>query len=439
MIKMSYSMHARMPVTLFVAMLLAAATAHAQTTWYVDDDAPADPAPGDPAMGDPLEDGSADHPFDAIREGIDASTNGDTVLVADGTYTGDGNRDLDFGGRLITLQSLNGSDNTIIDCEASWGTLHRGFLFHSGETAAATVKGFTIANGAHDGGGGLANFGSSPTVIACAFRDNACTYGEGGAMLNWHNSNPTVTDCTFADNFAGGYDGWIAGISNRNSSPTISRCTFTNNGAGVISNSFNADPIFTDCIFLDNYAGIWNYESNAAFVGCIFEGDSFGAIMSHYSNLTVIDCVFNGNSGGGAIGSYYSSVTVSNCTFSGNRAWGKGGAIGNQSSDLVLVNSTFSANYSPDGMAIGLGPGSTLSIVNSVLWDGGDEIWNNGGSTISITHTDIYGGWPNSSCINSDPLFARPPNDGGDGWGDDPSTPGIDEGANDDYGDLRLL
>jgi hypothetical protein len=39
---------------------------------------------------------------------------------------------------------------------------------------------------------------------------------------------------------------------------------------------------------------------------------------------------------------------------------------------------------------------------------------------------------------DADPHFRRNPDDGGDGWGDDPNTPGVDEGANDDYGDLHL-
>ena len=43
-----------------VALLLTASAAHAQTTWHVDDDAPADPGPGDPTISDPADDGSDD-------------------------------------------------------------------------------------------------------------------------------------------------------------------------------------------------------------------------------------------------------------------------------------------------------------------------------------------------------------------------------------------
>ena len=55
--------------------------------------------------------------FPTIQAGMDAAMNGDEVVVADGIYTGDGNRDLDFGGKLITVRSANGPDNCIIDCE----------------------------------------------------------------------------------------------------------------------------------------------------------------------------------------------------------------------------------------------------------------------------------------------------------------------------------
>ena len=101
-------------IILFTVLgFLLAARLAAGTTIYVDDDAPGDPGPGDPTVSDPLEDGTAAHPYDAIQEGINAAVSGvDDVLVKDGTYTGTGNKDLDFGGKAITVQSENGPDVT---------------------------------------------------------------------------------------------------------------------------------------------------------------------------------------------------------------------------------------------------------------------------------------------------------------------------------------
>ncbi len=98
--------------SLGLLVALAVGRPAAAGTLYVDDDAPNDPAPGNPAISDPLEDGSADHPFDAIQEGINAAVAGDTVEVADGVYTGNGNRDLDFHGKAITVRSASGDPAT---------------------------------------------------------------------------------------------------------------------------------------------------------------------------------------------------------------------------------------------------------------------------------------------------------------------------------------
>jgi hypothetical protein len=77
---------------------------------------------------------------------IDVAQTGDTVLVYDGIYTGDGNKNLDFKGKKIIVTSLNGQASTIIDCEGSG----RAFYFHSGETPDSVLSGFTIGNGEPD-------------------------------------------------------------------------------------------------------------------------------------------------------------------------------------------------------------------------------------------------------------------------------------------------
>jgi pectin methylesterase-like acyl-CoA thioesterase len=56
------------------------------------------------------DDGSADHTN--IQAAIDASGNGDIVVVCPGTYTGADNYNINFGGRAITLRSTNPQDPT---------------------------------------------------------------------------------------------------------------------------------------------------------------------------------------------------------------------------------------------------------------------------------------------------------------------------------------
>ncbi|HUW83046.1 MAG TPA: right-handed parallel beta-helix repeat-containing protein [Phycisphaerae bacterium] len=336
---------------------------YAQTTWYVDDDAPGDPGAGDPTVSDPNEDGSADHPFDAIGEGINAAVNGDTVLVLDGEYTGVGNRDLDFGGRLITVRSANGAAGCVIDCQG----LGRGFYFHSGETAAAVVEGLTITNGSADVGGGMYNnYDSSPTVTDCTFRNNTA----GGGMYNW-DSSPTVTLCTFSGNTAG----FGGGMYNQDTSnPTVTHCTFSGNTAtsfgGGMCNWNNSNPTVTLCTFSGNTAG------------------NGGGMYNWESSPTVTHCTFSGNTadvGGGMYNEFDSSPTVTQCTFSGNTADVGGGMYNRQD--------------------------SSPTVSNCILWnDTPEEIYNyddpNYPSAPTVTYSDVQGGYPGTGNINAAPLFA---------------------------------
>ena len=119
---MSGSMTRRMRTwtAAFVAVAVTAAIPAGADTFYVNGSC------GNDGWSGTSSDCSApDGPKLTIQAGIDASVNGDAVIVADGTYMGVGNKNLDYGGRLITLQSENGAATCIIDCEAEG----RGFHF----------------------------------------------------------------------------------------------------------------------------------------------------------------------------------------------------------------------------------------------------------------------------------------------------------------------
>ena len=76
--------------------------------------------------------------YPTIQSAIDNCNNGDVVIVSPGIYTGDGNRDIGFLGKAITVTSVDPNDPnivaaTIIDCQGTEIEPHRGFYFHNGE------------------------------------------------------------------------------------------------------------------------------------------------------------------------------------------------------------------------------------------------------------------------------------------------------------------
>ena len=175
--------------------------------------------------------------FQDIQSAIDSFPlcTGNIIYLSDGLYTGQGNIDLNFQGKPVTLASLSGNaDACIINCQGTESEPHRGFLFQSGETSESVIEGITIIGGyAVEGGAIKCENGSSPTIRNCVLRDNYAT--SGGAIYS-EGSSPTIENCTIS----------------YNTSPTA--------GAAFLLYS---DPIFENCILSHSIDGpaVFGYES----------------------------------------------------------------------------------------------------------------------------------------------------------------------------------
>ncbi len=235
-------------------------------------------------------DGTGDYP--TIQAAIDAAVDGDTIIIGPGTYTGNGNRDIDFLGKAITVRSTEPNDpnivaTTVIDCQGTSSRARRGFRFNNNEGPTSIVAGLTITNGyasgryPEDRGGAIVcvgdKVGRGPTISHCNITNNRAST-HGGGMHNF-NASPTLVNCEFRDNSAA-YAG-AAVYNNRAASPTLISCTFTGNRAG------------------GQGGGVFNYKIN---------------------RVTISHCTFSGNSAayGGGVYSAQSLVEISHCIFWGN-------------------------------------------------------------------------------------------------------------------------
>ena len=356
------------------------------STYFVDDNAPGDPGPGDSTISDPLEDGSSDYPFDTIQEAIDMAEPGETVVVLRGTYTGNGNMDLDFKGKPVTLRSTEPNNpavvaETIIDCNASQTDPHRGFIFQSYEMPQSIISGLTLTGGYSEFGGGIfLGQCASPTVINCIFRENEASFG-GGIYMD--NASPTLINCQFNNSLA---------------------------DAGGAIYSFGegtgCNPVLDNCVFRDNTA--------------IYNG---GAIYHNGQvNSTLKNCVFTENTssgGGGAIrNTDLANPTFTNCIFSKNQAQTFGGGIRNSNnSNVTLINCTFSLNSAAHGSSLACTADdedaqapSNIQVTNCIIADSGNQIWNSDHSTITIAYSNVPDGfsdgpWLGEGNINVNPYF----------------------------------
>ena len=307
---------------------------------------------------------------EALYDAVTVAENGDTLILAAGTYNGD----IDFRGKEIALVSANPDDpnivaGTIIDCQNST----RGFTFDNGEGPGALIDGLTIINGglfAQPGGGIYIGSDSSPTIVNVVITDCNVSFAGGGGIYVDANSSPifrnvTINNCFTSTSGSGG------GIFiDANSAPIFETCTITNcsaagYGGGFYSNT-DSNSTFIDCNFAGNHAdfsggAIYTTSDTTSTLNlCVFTANtadvSGGAIYHNVGCVSdVVDCNFSGNSAAGTVSITYlpdmtdpnSLVTITDSSL------GKGGAINcNEDTQIRVAGTYFGRNAADYGGAL---------------------------------------------------------------------------------------
>jgi len=268
-------------------------------------------------------DGSGD--YTTIQPAIDAASDNDEIVVADGTYTGEGNRGLNFRGKAITLKSDNGPKNCIIDCQGTSSEHHRGFVFLNGEDPNSILDGFTITKGF--GGyfsGGIYCSASSPLIVNCILKDNWAENGAGISNIN--GAQPIIRNCIFMENIAYGQSGGGGGMFNADTSPEVSNCLFLRNecynsclGGAMYSTGENSTPPVTNCTFVGNTAEKGgaiesSYDASPVYTNCIFwdNNASWAAdeIRCKAATVTLVHCDIKGGWNGPGVGTKDGGVII---------------------------------------------------------------------------------------------------------------------------------
>lgn len=269
-------------------------------------------------------------PEQDLQTAIDGSGDGDVILVHPGVYELE--RSLNFEGRKITVQSVQGPEVTVLRM-ASSGDDSRGssvVVFNHQESHDSVLEGFTLEGGQGVGsltrlGGGIYIRDASPLIRNCRIQDNESTLG-GGIYL--YNSRARIQDCELTSNRAGQH------------------------GGGVYVHGGEVELVALEA------------RNNIAHLG----GGGVTAAGSSVVNLEGSRLEGNRSAVGGGIelrdaatGQVVSSLVV------GNRADEGAGIQAESSSEIVLVGSTVATNETALGAAVQVGPRVRARIVNSIL------------------------------------------------------------------------
>jgi hypothetical protein len=301
-----------------------------------------------------------------IQSAIDASSDGDLILVTNGIYATGGR--VVYGSltnrvvinKAVTVQSVNGSAVTMIRGNQPPGNNAVRCVYL---TNNAMLVGFTLTNGAcraagnilqEDCGGGSWCESSSATISNCVLSGNVTSQYGGGAF------GGVLLNCTIVSNACPSAGGEGGGIYQG----MISNCIVKGNqaymgGAAILqSTAYNS-------VISSNYGS----AVQCVLIGCIVTANSYSGTIA----CTNYNCIIAGNSGG-TFGGMVQGVAY-NCLVISNGAGYCGGAY-----LATLYNCT--VIYNSGGSFGGIAGGSAF---NSIIYSNSGP--NYSGGTLNYCDT----------------------------------------------------
>ena len=401
--------------------------------------------------------------FDSIQAAVDAAgTEAAVIFLLQGDYTLSTELSIGEGANLVFVGGCTGSGSDV-------GTVKSALIRDTSVASMRLVNitGATVSfsdmvvrggrlNPASSYGHGVNSANSALAFTRCTFNDNGVTAGTGnthrGGGLAANGGSVKLVDCAFTKNVlnynAGQIEQMGAGIWAKNVALEAAGCLFATNyiyvqhfgGMGGAIYANGGSVLVTNCTF----------NGNSGYHGRTYDAQSprgmyGGAIyLDAVPATTIVDSTFDGNYvnnsrggiteySGGTIYIAGGKVTVERCKvlrggwWNGSRTEGgvkyDSGAITLASGDVTVANTliadghayafevsggTLSIDRSTlvgNDMAAILQKGGSVTIANSIVWNNVTSFKRTGGD-LTVTYSDIDGGFTGIGNVGVDPLFA---------------------------------